>query len=77
MMYSPSHTTVANLGRPLGEWSKDVANMSVKPISLIERGRWLPSVNEVDGEEEGSEIVWRFPERKLWLRVYLLIRTGP
>ena len=38
MMYSPSHTTVTNLGRPLGEWSKDVANMSVKPISLIERG---------------------------------------
>ena len=67
MMYSPSPTTVTN--RPLGEWSKDVANISVEPISLVERGRRLPSVNEVDGEEEGSEIVWRFPERTSWLRV--------
>ena len=35
---------------------------------MVERGRWLPSVNEVDGDEEGSEIVWKFPERMLWLR---------
>ena len=61
MIYSPSPTTVMN--RPLGEWSKDVANISVEPISLVERGRRLPSVKEVDGEEEGSVIVWRFPER--------------
>ena len=67
MMYSPSPTTVTN--RPLGEWSKDVANISVEPISLVERGRRLPSVNEVEGEEEGSVIVWRFPERTSWLRV--------
>ena len=67
MMYSPSPTTVTN--RPLGEWSKDVANISVEPISLVERGRRLPSVNDVDGEEEGSEMVWRFPERTSWLRV--------
>ena len=67
MMYSPSPTTVTN--RPLGEWSKDVANISVEPISLVERGRRLPSANEVDEEEEGSEIVWRFPERTSWLRV--------
>jgi hypothetical protein len=43
MMYSPSPTTVTN--RPLGEWSKDVANVSVEPIFLVERGRRLPSVN--------------------------------
>ena len=55
MIYSPSPTTVTN--RPLGEWSKDVANISVEPISLVERGRRLPSANEVDEEEEGSEIV--------------------
>ena len=67
MMYSPSPTTVTN--RPLGEWSKDVANISVEPVSLEERGRRLPSAKEVDGEEEGSEIVWRFPERTSWLRV--------
>ena len=29
----------------------------------------LPSLNEVDGEEEGSAIVWRFPERTSWLRM--------
>ena len=67
MMYSPSPTTVTN--RPLGEWSRDVANISVEPISLVERGRRDPSVNEVDGEEEGSEMVWTFPERTSWLRV--------
>ena len=67
MMYSPSPTTVTNL--PLGEWSKDVAKISVEPISLVERGRRLPSANEVDGEEEGSDMVWRFPERTSWLRV--------
>jgi hypothetical protein len=65
-MYSLSPTTVTNW--LLGEWSKDVANISVEPISLVERRRRLPSVNEVDGEEEGLEIVWRFPERTLWLR---------
>ena len=55
MMYPPSPTTVTN--RPI----KDVAN-----ISLLEKGRRLPSVNEVD--EEGSEIAWRFPERRSWTR---------
>ena len=39
-----------------------MANISAKPIYLVERGRRLPSVNEVDGEVEESEIVWRFPE---------------
>ena len=39
-----------------------MANVSVKLISLVERERGLPSVNEVDIEEEGSEIVWRFLE---------------
>ena len=39
-------------------------NISVESISLVERGRRLPSVNEVDGKEEGSEIVCRFPERE-------------
>jgi hypothetical protein len=48
-----------------------VANISVEPISLVAslRGRRLPSVNEVDGEEEGLEMVQRFPERKSCLRV--------
>ena len=30
-----------------------MADILVEPISLVERGRRLPSVNEVDGEEEG------------------------
>ena len=34
-----------------------MANISAKPIYLVERGRRLPSVNEVDGEVEESEIV--------------------
>jgi hypothetical protein len=54
VMYSPS-PTVTN--RPLGEWIKDVENISVEPISLVERGTQQPSVNEGDGDEEGSEIV--------------------
>ena len=49
MLYSPSPTTETN--RPLSERSKDVANISVVPISLIERGRRQLSVNEVDGDE--------------------------
>ena len=32
----------------------------VEQISLVERGRQLPSVNEADREEEGSEIVRKF-----------------
>ena len=55
MMYSPSPTTVTK--RPLGESSKNVANILVEPVSLVERGRRLPSVNKVDGKEEVSEIV--------------------
>lgn len=55
MMYSSLPITVTN--RSFGEWSKDVVNISVERISLLERGRRLPSVNEVDGEEEGTEIV--------------------
>jgi hypothetical protein len=35
-----------------------VANISVEPTSLAEKGRRLPSVNEVDGKGEGLEIVW-------------------
>jgi len=54
VMYSPS-PTVTN--RPLGEWIKDVENISVEPISVVERGTQQPSVNEGDGDEEGSEIV--------------------
>ena len=38
----------------LGEWSKDVADISVELIPLVEKGRRLPSVNEVDKEEEVS-----------------------
>ena len=49
MLYSPSPTTETN--RPLSERGKDVANILWSPISLIERGRRLLSVNEVDGDE--------------------------
>ena len=34
------------------EWSNDVANISVEPISLIERGRRLPSMSKADRVEE-------------------------
>ena len=30
-----------------------MADILVEPISLVEIGRRLPSMNEVDGEEEG------------------------
>jgi hypothetical protein len=50
-IYSSS-PTVTN--RPLGEWIEDVENISVEPISLVERGTEEPSVNEGDGDEEGS-----------------------
>jgi hypothetical protein len=40
----------------LGEWIKDVENISVEPISLLERSTQEPSVNEGDGDEEGSEM---------------------
>ena len=40
--------------RSLGEWSKDVADISVELIPLVEKGSRLPSVNEVDKEEEVS-----------------------
>jgi hypothetical protein len=51
MMYSPSPTTETN-------WC-GVRIWSVEPISLVERGNQLPSVNEVDGlgEEEESDLV--------------------
>jgi hypothetical protein len=41
-------TTVANRPFKLGESSKNVANISVE---LVEKGRRLPSVNEVDGKQ--------------------------
>ena len=43
--------------------NKDVANI------LVERGRQPPCRNEVNREDEGSEIVWWFPERTSWMRV--------
>ena len=55
-----------------------MANISVEPVSLVEKGRRLPSAKEVDGEEEGSEIVWRFPERRHRGCEYRLVsRLGP
>ena len=48
-MYSPLPTTVTN--RPLGKWGKDVANVSMEPVSLV-RKETAAHVNEVDGEEE-------------------------
>ena len=48
------------------EWSDDVANISVEPISLTDRGRRLPSMNE---EEEGWAIVRKFWEKTSWMRV--------
>ena len=38
--------------RSLWEWSKDVAVISVEPISLVDRGT---SANETDREKESSE----------------------
>jgi hypothetical protein len=34
---------IASTNRSLGEWSKDVADISVEPISLVERWRRLLS----------------------------------
>ena len=48
------------------EWSNDVANISVEPITLIERGKRL---NEADGEEEGWAIVRKFRWKMSWMRV--------
>jgi hypothetical protein len=53
MIYSPSPNTVTN--RPLGEWSKNVVNISDN--FQWSRFLWLRGENEGDGKEE---IVWRF-----------------
>ena len=42
----------STVGFALGEWSRDVANILVEPISLVEKGSWEPSVNEEDGDEK-------------------------
>ena len=47
-----SFTKTLNRSLSTLEWSNAVANISVEPISLIERGRRLPSVNKADGVEE-------------------------
>ena len=49
----------------IGRWASDLRIWRIFP--WLRRGQ-LPSVNEVDGEEEELEIVWRFPERRSWLR---------
>ena len=49
--------------RSLGEWSNNVADISVEPIPLVERGRRLPSANVVGREEEVWEIICKSPER--------------
>ena len=51
----------------LGGWSNNVADISVEPIPLTERGRRLPSANVVDRKEEVWEIVCRSPERTSWM----------
>ena len=61
--------------RWLGERSKDVANISVELNPLVERGRWLPSVNEVGGENEEWGILRKFLE-KAWMRVEINRRVG-
>ena len=43
--------------RSLGEWSKDMADILVELIPLVERGKRLPSVNEVDREVSREDIV--------------------
>ena len=53
-----------------------MADILVEPISLVERGRRLPSVNEVDGEEEGWAIVRKFREKTSWMRVEINCRVG-
>ena len=62
----PLHTMIRNQSMGNLEWNNYVANISVEPISLIERGRWLPSVNE---KEEGWAIVRKFREKTSWTRV--------
>jgi len=54
-MYSPSPTTV--MKRPFGLCKRAVANISVVPISLMEREFWFPSMvvskyNVVAGVDE-------------------------
>ena len=56
-------TTTRNGSLSNVEWSNDVANISVEPISLIERRRRLPSVNKADGEEDGQTMVRKFREK--------------
>ena len=60
------HTTTQNQSLANLEWSNDAVNISVEPISLIERGRRLPFVNE---GKEGWAVVRKFRERTLWMRV--------
>ena len=60
------HTTTQNRSLANLEWSNDAVNISVEPISLIERGRRLPFVNE---EKEGWAVVRKFREKTSWMRV--------
>ena len=62
----PLHTMIRNQSMGNLEWNNYVANISVEPISLIERGRRLPSVNK---EEEGWARVRKFREKTSWMRV--------
>ena len=63
------HTTTRNRSSANLEWSNnDGTNISVEPISLIERRRRLPSVNEADGEEDGWAMVRKFREKTSWMR---------
>ena len=54
----------------------DITDILVEPISLVERGRRLPSMNEVDGEEEGCAIVRKVREKTSWMRVEINCRVG-
>ena len=60
------HTTARNLLLANLEWSNDAVDISVEPISLIERGRRLPFVNE---EKKWWTRVRKFREKRLCMRV--------
>ena len=59
--------------RSLWEWSKDVAVISVEPISLVDRGT---SANETDREKESSER-FQFQNRTSLMtdKIFLVTKT--
>ena len=54
-----------------------MAKNSVEPISLVERGSRLSSVNEVDREEEGLEMFVGFQRGRHGCGYKLVFQTCP